>query len=160
MAAASISLTYSLHDGTEYQGSFIRNGIVNAFYLSCYKRAELDCEKLVATGHALAHAYGEYGSSFACSEYTELAEVLNSTVDYIYYCRQTPQRREFAYRFNEYNEQYSYPHFTNRIITAWSGACFSYIVTGMVKVPDVSGDDQGKKYEIWQQHPQRLNHHP
>ena len=147
MAIASISLTYSVDDGTDSQGTFLRDGIVNASYLSCYKRAGLDCESVVATGHALAHAYGEYGSSFPCGEYTELAEVLNSTLDYAYYCRQTPQKQEFAYRFNEYNPTdmfASYPRFTNRIITAWSGDCLSYNVTGAVKVPDISGDGQGK----------------
>lgn len=147
MAVASISLTYSVDDGTDYQSTFIRDGIVNASYLSCYQRAGLDCKTSIATGHALAHAYGESGSPFACGEYTELAEVLKSTTYYMYYCRQTPQKQEFAYRFIEYNpadESNSYPHFTNRIITAWSGACLSYNVTGMVKVPEISNDGQGQ----------------
>lgn len=147
MAVASISLTYSVDDGTDYRGTYTRDGIVNASYLSCYQRLGLDCETSITTGHALAHAYGEYGSPFLCGDYTELADVLNSTVDYAYYCRQTPQNREFAYRFNEYNptdEQFSYPHFTNRIITAWSGACLRYNVTAKVQVPEISGDGQGQ----------------
>lgn len=147
MAVASISLTYSVDDGTDYRGTYIKDGIVNASYLSCYQSPGLDCEEFIATGHALAHAYGEYGSPFACGEYTELAEVLNSTLDYTYYRRLTPQKQEFAYRFNEYNptdEKFSYPHFTNRIITAWSGACLSYNVTGKVQVPGISGDGQGQ----------------
>lgn len=148
MAVALISLTNSVDDGTDYRDTFIRDGTVNASDLSCYQDPPLDCTKNIATGHALAHAYGEYGSDFECGHYTDLAEVLNSTAYYLYYCRQTPQKREFAYRFSEYNpsdDQNSYPHFTNRIITAWSDACFTYNVTGSVKVPDISGDGQGQK---------------
>lgn len=151
MAVALISLTFSVDDGTDYHDTFSLNGIVNASSLTCYKLPTLDCKVYVATGHALAHAYGEYGSNLEWGTYTELAEVLNSPIDYLYYRRRTPNKhdkREFAYRFNEYNfddKQKSYPHFTNRTITIWPDACFSYDVTNKVVVSDINGDGQGVK---------------
>ncbi|MCJ1344262.1 hypothetical protein MMC31_002465 [Peltigera leucophlebia] len=148
MAVALISLTFSVDDGTDYHDTFSLNGIVNASNLTCYQHLGLDCKKYVVTGHALAHAYGEYGSDLEWGNYTELAEVLNSTIDYPYYRRLTPDKREFAYRFNEYNfddKQKSYPHFTNRTITIWPDACFSYDVTNTAIVQDINGDGQGLK---------------
>lgn len=82
--------------------------------------------------HALAYAYCEYGLNLGYSSYTELSDVLNSSINYNYYRRLPFDKQEFAYRFNEYNindTQKSYPHFTNRIITKWSNAYFSYNVT-------------------------------
>lgn len=137
-----------MDDGTDYRTTFNRNGIVNASDLACYQHSVFGCKTLVSTAHALAHAYGEYGSYLECGDYNELAEVLNSPVNYPYYCRRTPHKREFAYRFNEYNfddRQQSYPQFTNRIITAWSDDCFTYNITGIVKSPDISGDGHGQK---------------
>lgn len=148
MAVALISLTYSVDDGTNYQDTFSLNGIVNASNLTCYKHPALDCKTFIATGHALAHAYGEYGSNLEYGSYTELSEVLNSPINYNYYRRLPHDKKEFAYRFNEYNyydKQKSYPHFTNRIITIWSTACFSYNVTHSQRVPAINGDGQGVK---------------
>lgn len=149
MGVASISLTYSVDGGTDYRDTFIRDGIVNASDLSCYRSFGLGCENNTAAVHALAHTFGEYGSPYNCNDYTELAQVFNSTPYpwHTYYCRLTPHKQEFAYRFLEYNptdEQFSYPYFTNRTITAWSGACLSYNVTGIVKVPEISNDGQGQ----------------
>lgn len=148
MAVALISLTYSVDDGTDYQDTFSINGIVNASNLTCYKHPTLDCNTAIATGHALAHAYGEYGSNLEYGSYTELTEVLNSSINYNYYRRLPLDKQEFAYRFNEYNfndKQKSYPHFTNRTITIWSNACSSYNVTNSQRVPAINGDGQGEK---------------
>lgn len=146
MAVASINLTYSVDDGTDFRGTFIREGIVNASNLSCYYGSG-KCPQTV-TRHALAHDYGEYAGSFECGNYTKLDEVLNSPLNYPYYCRNTPNMQEFSYRFNEYNfddKKKSYPYFTNRILTVQSGDCLTYEETNRTYLRDVTGDGSGYK---------------
>lgn len=149
MAVASISLTYSVDDGTDYRDTYIRDGIVDASNLSCYFHKS-ECPSADVTRHALAHDYGGYGSAFTsdCGNYTDITDVLNSDTAYPYYCRRSPGRQEFAYRFNEYNFDdiwKSYPYLTNRIITVGSGDCFTYRQTGKpINVTDVNGDGDGR----------------
>lgn len=150
MAVALISLTFSVDDGVDFRDTYTRHGTVNASDLSCYyhynnDNHQYDCPRPV-TRHALAHDYGEYASSFDCKNYTEIAEVVYSTLNSPYYCRTTPRMQEFSYRFNEYNPndtQKSYPFFSNRTVTASSGHCFTYDETNRTSLPDVSDDGGG-----------------
>lgn len=80
MAVALINLTYSVDDGTDFRGTFIREGIVNASDLSCYYKAG-KCPQ-TATRHAPAHDYGVNARSFECAIYTDINEVLNSPLNY------------------------------------------------------------------------------
>lgn len=146
MAVALISLTYSVGDGTDYRGTFIRDGNVNASDLSCYHRLHSRYCAPPAMGQALARDYGEYASSYECGNYTEIAEVLNSDSNHPFYCRNIPHMQKFAYRFNEYNiddKQKSYPYFSNRTITTWSGDCFTYDGFNITHLPDVNGNGAG-----------------
>lgn len=147
MAVALISLTYSVDDGTNYRGTYIRDGIVNASNLSCYYHNDTCLSEV--TRYALAHDYGGYGlgptsESRECGDYSEIADVLNSDIAYPYWSN---GKQEFAYRFNEYNFDdvaKSYPYLTNRTITVSSGDCVTYDVTDdSAKVEGVSGDGDG-----------------
>ena len=86
------------------------------------------------TSQALAHAYGDLSLNSECGPYSDITEVLNYKNNYGYYCNRTPQKQEFAYRFNDYNpmdsHQKVYPRLTNRIITASSAPCSQYFMIG------------------------------
>ncbi|KAL8788587.1 MAG: hypothetical protein Q9195_007231 [Heterodermia aff. obscurata] len=129
VSVALINLTYSLNDGTDWNGTYIIPGTANVSDLSCYHRAG-DCPKNHAdVTQATAHTNGELATGAECGPYNTTADILNSKKDYTYFCRRTPGQQEFAYRFNEYNpmdEQKTFPYFTNRIITASSGPCIEY----------------------------------
>ena len=129
MSTALISLTYTMDDGNNYNDTYTRPGNVIVSDHSCYFHAD-DCPDTV-TRHALAHAYGESSVASECGNYTEITDVINSRQDYQFYCRH--DRKEFAYRFKEYNPndtQKAYPFFTNRTITAAYGQCFEYREVG------------------------------
>ena len=134
-AVACISLTLSIVDGRDYNGTYIRPGIANASNLECYSDYfnHGACGGIVAS-QALAHAYGDLSQSSECGPYTNISEVLASKNNYEYYCKRTRDQQEFAYRFNEYNPadiNKAYPRFTNRTITASSGKCLEYSVVGI-----------------------------
>ena len=127
MLSALISLEVSMQDGRDYNTTYLRKGKVQVSNLTCYNPT-LDCEMEVRED-GLAHVYGEGIVGQRCGAYHELTDVINSEQDYPYYCRREPGRHEFAYRFSEYNPndtQKSYPHFTNRIVTASSGVCIEH----------------------------------
>jgi hypothetical protein len=96
----------------------------------------------------LAHAYGEttLGAESTdpdnCGDFTDIQSIINSKRDYRYYCRRTTTIQEFGIRFNEYNiadTGRTYPHFTDRVITASSGPCNEYPQVGNPK-PTTVGD--------------------
>ena len=132
-------------DGTNYNDTYLRSGTVRVPDLSCYWHyirtddylcgfQDPDNAAAQCTTQSLAHNFGEdgYGALtplLPCGSYNDTAEILESTTDYRYYCRRTPNQQEFSYRFKEYNPddlQNTYPYFTSRIITASSGPCFEY----------------------------------
>lgn len=135
VSVALINLTYSLNDGTDWSGTYTIPGTANVSDISCYHRGG-DCPKDHADiTQATAHANGELATGAECGPYNTTADILSSKEDYTYFCRRTPGQQEFAYRFNEYNptdEQKTFPHFTNRIITASSGPCMEYSQTNIV----------------------------
>ena len=143
VSVALINLTYSLDDGTDWNGTYTRRGTVNVPDLSCYYHGQ-DCpsgnhEDIV---QATAHSYGEESSSTECGPYNTTADILHSRNDYGYYCRRTPGNQEFAYRFSEYNPrnpQETYPQFTNRIVTASADQCFQYSAVNNTLAPDLNG---------------------
>ena len=154
MAAALRSLTYTVDDGKDYNGTYFEDGSANVSDLSCYlhgdDRGVNRCNRPV-TSDALAHAYGEntlgpdQGSPPECGNYSDTASIINSKQDFRYYCRRNTTIQEFAYRFKEYNPndtQHVYPHFTTRIITASSGLCNEYQETSRDRDdPGHIGDD-------------------
>ena len=148
MAAALISLTYTIDDGNDYNGTYLSSGQVNVSNLTCYFHN--GCQFAVTTD-TLAHAYGDNTrgpdstSYFDCGNYSDVASVISSKQDFPYYCRRNTTIQEFAYRFNEYHPsdtQKFYPHFTDRVITASSGKCNEYNETGFDKTRHI-GDDSG-----------------
>ena len=92
------------------------------------------------TSESLSHAYREVTLSSPHGLYNGTPDIVKSNYDYDYYCRRTRHSQEFAYHFNQYNpedSQKTYPRFTQRVITASSGPCFSYTaVSGPVTQPD------------------------
>ena len=142
VSVALINLTYSLNDGIDYNGTYSFPGKTNVSDLSCYHRGG-DCPKHHPdVTQATAHFNGELATGAECGPYNTTADILSSKKDYTYFCRRTPGRQEFAYRFNEYNpkdEQEIFPHFTNRIITASSGPCIEYSQAYQVIGPDLNG---------------------
>lgn len=140
MAAAVISLTYSLDDGTNYNGTYVRSGQVKVSNLTCYMHGH-NCP-LPITIDALAHAYGDSTlgpdstntSSEACGYFTDVKSISSPKEDFPYYCRRNTTAQEFGYRFNEYNPDdivnKVYPHFTDRVITASSAKCNEYSQVG------------------------------
>lgn len=139
MAAAVISITYTVDDAQDFSGTYLRNGNVAVKDLRCYLHAALkDCPFQV-TQDQLAHAYGEVTqgpdtkSDLECGYFSNLDDVINSKYDFPYYCRRNTTNQEFAYRFNEYNPddtQKIYPSFTKRVIRASSGRCTEYSEIG------------------------------
>ena len=140
---ALINLTYNLNDGTDWNGTYTIPGKVNVSDISCYHRAGgCPAEDHQDVTQANAHSNGELAAADECGSYNTTADILSSKKDYTYFCRRTPGRQEFAYRFSEYNprdEQKTFPHFTNRTITASSGPCIIYSQVNNVLGPDING---------------------
>lgn len=139
MAAALISITYTIDDGQDYTGTYLRHGDVAVRDLRCYLDAgATDCPYYVIQDQ-LAHAYGEVTQgpdgalNLECGYFSNLDDVINSKYDYPYYCRRNTTVQEFAYRFKEYNpddRRKTYPRFTERVISASSGRCTEYSEVG------------------------------
>ena len=140
-----ISLTYTVDDGQDYNGTYTQDGTVLSSFHDCYYRGPDKCEGAVQTD-ILAHAYGEntlgrLGTDLDCSDFTDVQSVIESERDFRYYCRRNTPVQEFAYRFNEYNRNdttKSYPHFTDRVVTTSSGRCNEYDLVSAEE--DIVGD--------------------
>ena len=152
VAAAIISLTYTLDDGKDYNGTYVQRGQVTVSNLTCYIHGDI-CPSQVTTD-TLAHAYGDLTlptdsrQAPDCGYFTNVASVIGSKQNFRYYCRRNTTVQEFAYRFSEYNPndtQKSYPHFTDRVITASSGECNEYSQVGMPEQTTV-GDTKSLNY--------------
>lgn len=139
-AVAAISLTVETNDGTNWNGTYLRPGIVTAAKLNCYDDLfnGLPCQKLDGnqkTIQALAHAYGDLARLNHCCPYTNQEDVVKSRHNCPYFCKD--DRQEFQYRFNEFNPDdfdpsqhvstKAYPRFTDRTVSA-SGTCYNYSV--------------------------------
>ncbi|KAL8816367.1 MAG: hypothetical protein Q9223_004609 [Gallowayella weberi] len=141
LALALTNLTFSVDDGTNYNDTYVNHGMVSVPDLKCYHRQDgtRDCPGDTVPIQTLAHAYGEMNLAAEWRTYDQLDEVLRSQHDYRYYWRQTPNRRQFAYRFNEFNptdNQSAYPYFTRRLITVESLGCTTFNnITKDDKVP-------------------------
>ena len=156
----------AVNDGTNYTHIYTRHGNPCVANISRYfhydpRTRVYECPQndipSQETVQALAHLYGEsargsLSPTSECGEYTDISRILDSKVDYRYYCRRTPGYEEFAYRFSEYNPddtQNIYPSFTNRTITASSGPCFEYDQTGFtnISVDGISGRNHSYRNE-------------
>ena len=127
-------------DGKTFNDTYTKPGTVNASNLTTYYTGGPANWKVSV--HATAHSYGETAQDAECGFYKTLAEVVGSKQDYTYYCSISEGNPEFTYRFNEFNPgdfQKSYPHFTNRTITASAGECLVYDVKN-----HTSGDEGPK----------------
>lgn len=134
IAVGLTQLTYTVNDGTSYNDTYTVHGNVNVTDLSCYHMEYIQkgCASEV-TAQTVAHSYGEVNVGFESRPYNDIADVLNSKHNYRFYHRPIEGRRQYAYRFNEYNpedKERVYPFFTNRTITAESVNCFTYNETG------------------------------
>ncbi|KAI9716441.1 MAG: hypothetical protein M1812_005336 [Candelaria pacifica] len=126
VAVASVSLTYTLDDGTSWKDTYSTDGMVNAPNLTTYFRGKRPLTH--ESDQDVAHTYGEVAQDH-CEPYEDIAQVYNSTEAHQYFCRRLPGMNEYAYRFNEYNINdtiRAYASFTNRVITASSGKCYKY----------------------------------
>ena len=142
VATSVISLTYSLEDGKDYNGIFVRNGQANMSKLECYYHAGSDsrrCPWFPVIEDQLAHAYGETtlgGDSDDpndCGDFTDTQSIIDSKRDFRYYCHRELPLQKFGFRFNQYNPEdraKAYPYFTDRVITASSGPCNEYTQIG------------------------------
>ena len=145
MLSALISQQISIQDGNNYNTTYLRKGEVHVSNLTCYS-PNFNCDNWIRE-QGLAHAYGEATVGSRCGVYHEVTDVFKSEQDYLYYCRREPGKQEFAYRFKEYNPndvQKSYPHFTNRIITASSGVCIEHAQIDRVRI--ALGNDTAYSY--------------
>ncbi|KAL8955315.1 MAG: hypothetical protein Q9193_006788 [Seirophora villosa] len=159
-SVALINQVYSLQDGTNWNGTYTTAGTVNATDLSCYyhhryEEQKYACESSPEAVHGIAHAYGLYAFGSLtpgndCVRYDDIDDVLRSQTNPKYYCRRTPGQREFAYRFLEYNPddtERTYPHLTDRAITASAAQCQQYSVTKVESVTTKSGRWLNYTYE-------------
>ena len=134
IAVGLTQLTYTVNDGTSYNDTYTTYGNVNVTDHSCYHMQYLQqgCPWEVTT-QSVAHSYGEMNLAFESRTYNDIADVLESKHNYRYYWRPLTGKRQFAYRFNEYNpedREQVYPFFTNRTITAEAVNCITYNDTG------------------------------
>lgn len=148
---ALINLTYNLNDGTNWKDTYLQNGIVSASNLSCYFHPHThEClsEDVV---QGLANAYGMSPPIFNRGTYDQIQDVVKSTENYGYFCRNTPG--ECTYRMVEYNpsdQQRTYPLFTSRTITASTGQCFKYWETEKrTLTKDTSGNPGALEFKIF-----------
>ena len=140
-AVAMVSLTYSVNDGTNYNGTYLTPGTVNAPNLTCLMVGGGGCTGPIMS-QARAHAYGDEATDAECGPYVDELDILKYKNDWGYYCKTTPNQQQFAYRFNEYNpgdKTKAYPRLTDRVITASSGECRVYTQDGD-SVPRVPKD--------------------
>ena len=150
MIPGFLAITYNLNDGTDFKGTYLRNGNVTVANLTCYSHGDpSQCPDQVVQDQ-LAHSYGEdtmgpdSTSPSDCGAYSDVQSIPDINQNFPYFCRRNTTAQEFAYRFNEYNPNdtpQAYPHFTNRTITASSGPCNEYNQTGSQKT--TIGDDSG-----------------
>ena len=145
-AVILISQAFSVQDGTDWTGTYVRPDQVNATDLSCYYHYMYDSRKYVCDPspenvQSIVHTYGEYtyGSlsyDQDCEYYNDTKDILHSRKKSRYFCRRTPGQQEFAYRFLEYNphdNQRIYPFLTRRWITASAGPCYNYSLSSVEK---------------------------
>ena len=131
-----------MQGGRNYNDTYVRGDQVDASDLRCYHHYTYDthqyvCDQRNEVIHGIAHLYGEYAfeslsESNDCGNYTTVEDILRSRTNPKYYCRRTPGRQEFTYRFLEYNpkdHQRTYPFLTNRTVTASAGECYSYALS-------------------------------
>ena len=158
-----INLTATINDGTDYNGTYTRLGAVNASNVTCYfsgqtcpGRSPTSVQEVKTkreeTKQSRAHINGELARSARCGPYDVISDVINSKIDYGYFCRRTSGNQEFAYRFSEYNPmdpEKRFPHFTQRIITASAGPCFQYHkIKEPTRTKDVNGNLAAWLYEF------------
>lgn len=149
-SVALINLTYDLNDGTNSNGTYTRNGIVNAPNLRCYFNTLKTCPIHIEVPQGLAHAYGRTPYISSRGSYDQIQDIEKSKDYNGYFCRTTPG--ECAYRFVEYNPndtQRNYPFLTDRVITASTGQCYTYWETEKVTpAKDTSGVMDAWKFKI------------
>ncbi|KAL2041509.1 hypothetical protein N7G274_005891 [Stereocaulon virgatum] len=143
-AVAIISLTFTADSGTDWKGTYLRNGNVNATNLTCFFGAN-GCPIQPEVEQIRAHTHGEIASGHLCHKYDNISEVLSSDVNPPYWCKETENQQEYTFRFLEYNphdQRRVYPSITNRTITASSGQCYHYNIIAGSQQPalDLNGD--------------------
>ena len=145
-----LGLTYDVIDGTNWSDTYTQNGIVRAPNLTCYfdRNSPGHCPS-APSSQDIAHLYGEQSVSAICEPYNVTADVLNSNDNPPYYCRKAIGMQEFAYRFKEHNPSdvlSTFPHLTNRTISASSGKCIAYNQTNQTRTPDMFLDGDGSLF--------------
>lgn len=131
-AISLVTLTYDFNGGSDYNSTYVTVGQVVAPDLSCYYHNQT-CAQGPRIRQGIAHSYGQLVLSSDCGPYNDISEVFKSKNLYDYYCRRTPGKQQFAYRFLEFNPndtRKAYPWMTDRVITAESGPCLKYHAKG------------------------------
>ena len=129
----------------------MQNGTINAANLQCYFHP--NTHKCLSDDaiQGLANSYGMSPPIYKMGTYDQIQDVVKSTYNYGYFCRNTPG--ECAYRFVEYNpddRQRIYPSFSNRTITASTGECFTYWESESPKLAkDTTGNLDAYQYKIF-----------
>ena len=137
VAITSISITYSIDQGTDSSGTVVNPGIVNASTLDCYYNKG-SCPTGLGTREqpqTLAHAYGGLVNAYESCPYNILEDIRNANQTCSYFTQEKGQ--EFALRYVEYNPRdlsHAYPFLTDRVITASTGQCFEYYVKNRTTV--------------------------
>ena len=91
VSVALINLTYSLNDGTNWNGTYTLQGKAKISDPRCYDRSgkfpEEDHQDIT---QATAHFNGELATGAECGLYNTTGDILSSKKDYTYFCRRTP----------------------------------------------------------------------
>ncbi|KAL8735710.1 MAG: hypothetical protein Q9181_002733 [Wetmoreana brouardii] len=155
LIVAATNLTYTVNDGTDYNGTYINHSMANAADLSYYHMQFVqEGRPNQVTIQTVSHAYGEMILAFESGPYNDPAEILRYKHLYRFFHRKVPDRPQVAYRFNEYNPNdisKVYPYLTNRTITAEARNCITYTQTSaddkdpqtFTYVNDVNATDNG-----------------
>ena len=139
-----------MEDGKNWNHVYTVPGPVNITDLNCYFNQfhQKSCLGDVET-QSTAHAYGQLALNSECGKYEEIGDVVNDKLNFGYFCRKLPNRRQFAFRFKEYNyddHADAYPRLTNRTVTASSGKCFEYRMVNETNGRDASNLKDAKVF--------------
>ena len=143
---AMLSLNYSMDMGSGSAGTYAVNGTILAPRLDCFARNNA-CDTTVVAPQTTAHSFGALTQGQTCCTYNITADIFSATQSCPYFC--SADRREFAYRFNEYNPldtTFIYPYLTNRLIKSKVEACYKYDInwskSPIIDSPDGDNDTQ------------------
>ncbi|KAM0798594.1 hypothetical protein BDR22DRAFT_912903 [Usnea florida] len=132
---AMLSLNYSMDRGSGSTGTYTLNGNVSTPRLDCFFQNN-SCDASLVAPQTTAHSFGAFTQGQSCCTYNSTVNIFSTNQSCSYFC--SANRREFAYRFNEYNPldtTFAYPYLTHRLIT-------SKAKSPLIDSPDGQNDTQ------------------